>query len=94
MLETKAPTSSLKDTPIVQEFPDVFPEEIAGMPPAKAVEFRINLISRALTPISKAPKKMAPVELKELKTQQDELLKKGYIRPSTSPWGGARTLFN
>jgi len=56
------------------------------MPPLKEVEFCTDLTPRA-TPISKTPYRMALVELKGLKTQLDELLKKGYIRPSTSPWG-------
>ena len=70
--------SSLEDIPIVREFPDVFPEEIPGMPPLRKVEFYINRTPRA-TPISRAPHRIAPVEPKELKTQLDELLEKGYI---------------
>jgi len=56
------------------------------MPPLREVEFCINLIVGA-TPISKAPYRMAPAKLKELKTQLDEMLEKGYIQPNTSPWG-------
>ena len=69
----------------------MFPEEISGMPPLREIEFYIDRKPRA-TPICKAPYKMAPVELKELNTQLDELLEKGYIRLSTSLWGGPRTL--
>ena len=69
----------------MKEFPNVFPDEIPGMPPLREVEFCIDLAPGA-TPISKAPYRMTPTELKELKTQLEELLEKGYIRPSTSPW--------
>nr|GFD57751.1 putative reverse transcriptase domain, aspartic peptidase domain protein [Tanacetum cinerariifolium] len=57
-----------------------------GIPPVREVEFNIELIPGA-EPISKAPYRMAPVELKELKDQLQELLKRGFIRPSVSPWG-------
>ncbi|XP_048493229.1 uncharacterized protein LOC125493759 [Beta vulgaris subsp. vulgaris] len=72
--------------PVVEEFPDVFPEEIPGMPPVRDIKFTIDLVS-GTEPISKVPYRMAPAEMKELKTQLDELLEKGYIRPSSSPWG-------
>lgn len=75
-----------KEVPIVSEFPDVFPTEIPGMPPARDLEFTIDLVP-GTGPISKAPYRMAPAEMKELKAQLDELLEKGYIRPSSSPWG-------
>ena len=68
------------------EFPDLFPEELPGLPPQREIDFEIELISGA-QPISKAPYRMAPMELKELKTQLEELLQKGFIRPSVSPWG-------
>nr|GFD13098.1 putative reverse transcriptase domain, aspartic peptidase domain protein [Tanacetum cinerariifolium] len=67
-------------------FPDVFPDELLGIPPVREVEFNIKLIPGA-EPISKAPYRMAPVELKELKDQLQELLERGFIRPSVSPWG-------
>ncbi|XP_075478971.1 uncharacterized protein LOC142519836 [Primulina tabacum] len=72
--------------PIVREFPDVFPEELPGTIPDREVEFEINLVPGA-TPISKAPYRMAPAELKELKEQLQELLDKKQVRPSVSPWG-------
>ncbi|XP_021735641.1 probable serine/threonine-protein kinase irlF [Chenopodium quinoa] len=75
----------MKDVPIVNEFLDVFPEEISGMPPKREVEFTIDLVPGA-APISKAPYRMAPVEMSELKAQLEELLDKGFIRPSASPW--------
>jgi len=76
---------SLEDIPVVKEFSDVFSDEIPGMPPLREVEFCVDLTPEA-APISRAPYHIAPVELKELKTQLQELLEKGYIRPSTSPW--------
>ena len=72
----------LEDIPIVKEFPD----DILGLPPDRAIEFVIELIP-GTEPISIPPYRMAPVELKELKVQFEELLSKGFIRPSTSPWG-------
>jgi len=89
-VSTEDAKSSLEDIPVVKEFPDVFPDEIPGMRPLR-VEFCIELTLGA-TPISKALYRMAPAELKELKTQLEELLEKGYIQPSISPWG-APTLF-
>ena len=79
-------TSDLKDIPIVNEFSDVFPEELPGLPPNREIEFCIDL-EPGTKPISKAPYRMAPVELQELKVQLQELLDTGFIRPSTSPWG-------
>ncbi|GKC79016.1 putative reverse transcriptase domain-containing protein, partial [Tanacetum coccineum] len=72
----------LESHPVVQNFPD----ELPGLPPEREVEFTIELIPGA-QPISKAPYRMAPVELKELKDQLQELLERGFIRPSVSPWG-------
>ncbi|XP_021728723.1 uncharacterized protein LOC110695800 [Chenopodium quinoa] len=72
--------------PVVEEFPDVFPDEIPGMPPERDVEFTVDLVP-GTRPISKAPYRMAPTEMKELKAQLEDFLEKGYIRPSSSPWG-------
>jgi hypothetical protein len=71
---------------IIEEFMDVFPEELPRMPPERRVEFYINLIP-GTAPIAKRPYRMAPTELAELKLQIAELQQKGYIRPSSSPWG-------
>ena len=71
---------------MVCEFLDVFSEELLGLPPDRKVEFSIDLIP-GTAPISQAPYRMAPKELKELKVQLQELIDKGYIRPSVSPWG-------
>jgi hypothetical protein len=71
---------------VVEEFMAVFPEELPRMPPEREVEFYINLIP-GTTPIAKRPYRMAPTELAELKLQIAELQQKGYIHPSSSPWG-------
>ncbi|WVZ52002.1 LOW QUALITY PROTEIN: hypothetical protein U9M48_003098 [Paspalum notatum var. saurae] len=76
----------IKKIPVVCEFPDVFPEELPGLPPDRNVEFSIELVP-CTAPVSKRPYGMAPDELKELKTQLQEQLDKGFIRPSSSPWG-------
>ena len=78
--------TALEDIPVVCEYPDVFPEELPGMPPDREVEFIIELMPRT-APISKQPYRMPPNELKELKKQLKTLLDKGFIRPSSSPWG-------
>jgi hypothetical protein len=70
---------------VVSEFPDVFPEELPGMPAERKVEFAIELIP-GTAPISKRAYRVSRPELVELKKQIYELLEKGYIRPSTSPW--------
>ena len=72
--------------PVVCEFPDVFLEELTGMPPKRDVEFLIQLEPRT-TLVSKPPYKMAPPKLEDMKKQLMSLLEKGYIRPSSSPWG-------
>jgi hypothetical protein len=76
----------LEDIPVVREFLDMFPEDLPGMPLERAIEFKIEL-QPGTTPIAKAPYKMSPVELKELKIQLQGLLDKVYIWPSISPWG-------
>ena len=68
------------------KFPNVFSEDLPGLPPNREVEFTIDLVP-SIGPISKAPYRMAPTELKELKEQLQDLLDKGFIRPSVSPWG-------
>ena len=67
---------------------DVFPEELPGLPPQRVVDFGIEL-HPGTTPISMTPHRMAPVELQELRVQLQDLLDKGFIRPSTSPWGAS-----
>ena len=81
-----AEDKKLSDIPMVCEYPDVFPEDLPGMPPDPDVEFAIEL-QPGTSPISRRPYRMPPNELAELKKQLQELLDKGYIRPNTSPWG-------
>jgi hypothetical protein len=76
----------LDNIPVVCEYPDVFPKELPGMPPDRDVEFVIELMP-GTAPISKHPYRMPPNELKELKEQLKVLLDKGFIHPSSSPWG-------
>ena len=71
---------------MVKYFPDVFPEELHGIPPVREVEVDLSIeILLGTAPTSRAPYRMAPTELKELKIQLKELLDKGFIRPSVSP---------
>ncbi|KAF5813338.1 putative nucleotidyltransferase, Ribonuclease H [Helianthus annuus] len=79
------PKPKIEDLPVISEYPEVFPEELPGLPPDRQVEFRIDIIPGA-APIARAPYRLAPTEMKELRTQLDELLAKGFIRPSSSPW--------
>ncbi|GJY13343.1 putative reverse transcriptase domain-containing protein [Tanacetum coccineum] len=72
--------------PVIRDFPEVFPEELPGLPPPRQVEFRIDLVPGA-APVARAPYRLAPSEMKELSVQLQELLEKGFIRPSSSPWG-------
>jgi hypothetical protein len=75
----------IEEIRIVSDFPDVFTEELPGMPPERKVEFAIDLIPGTV-PISKRDYRVSGPDLVELKKQIDELLEKGYIKPSTSPW--------
>uniref|UniRef100_A0A2N9GS05 RNA-directed DNA polymerase n=1 Tax=Fagus sylvatica TaxID=28930 RepID=A0A2N9GS05_FAGSY len=84
--DTQQDELKLENIPIVSEFPEVFPEDLPGLPPDREIEFSVDLLPGS-GPISKAPYRMAPAELKELKEQLQELLDKGFIRPSVSPWG-------
>ena len=71
---------------VVYEYEDVFPDELPGLPPQRLVDFGIEL-HPGTSPISMTLHRMAPIELQELRVQLQELLDKGFIRPSTSPWG-------
>ncbi|GKA80540.1 putative reverse transcriptase domain-containing protein [Tanacetum coccineum] len=84
--EDKSEKKRLEDVPIVRDFPDVFPEDLSGLPPTRQVEFQIDLIPGA-APVARAPYRLAPSEMKELSEQLKELSDKGFIRPSSSPWG-------
>ncbi|GKG30388.1 hypothetical protein Tco_0420286, partial [Tanacetum coccineum] len=84
--EDKSEGIQIKDVPIVRDFLEVFPEYLSGLPPARPVEFQIDLIPGA-TPVAQAPYRLAASEMKELLEQLQELSDKGFIRPSSSPWG-------
>jgi len=77
---------TMAEIPVVCEFPNVFPGDLPGLPPDRDIEFKIDLIPSS-APISRGPYRMPPNELAELKKQLQELLEKGLIRPSSSPWG-------
>ncbi|KAF2299623.1 hypothetical protein GH714_000542 [Hevea brasiliensis] len=89
LLEVEAETPKwgvqLKEIPTICDFPDVFPNELPGLPPEREVQFEIDVMP-GVDPIFITPYRMAPTELKELKVQLQELLDKGFIRPSVSPW--------
>ena len=76
----------MKDILVVQEYPDVFSKDLPRVPPDREVEFIVDLVSD-VRPASRAPYHMAPSVLRELKVYLQELLEKGFIRPSVSPWG-------
>jgi len=80
-----------KDIFVVQEFMDVFPDEIPGLPPKREIEFSIDLIPRAGL-VSISPYRMAPAKLAEFKKQLEDLMEKQFIRPSVSPWGAPMLL--
>ncbi|GJR69247.1 putative reverse transcriptase domain-containing protein [Tanacetum coccineum] len=84
--EDKSEEKRLEDVPIVREFSEVFPEDLPGVPPTRQVEFQIDLVLGA-APVARAPYRLAPAELQELSAQLQELSDKGFIRPSSSPWG-------
>ena len=85
-IEVRDSGSRLEDIPVVRAFSDVFPEDLPSIPPDREINFQIEL-APSIEPISKAPYRMASSELKELKVQMEELMSKGFVTPSTSPWG-------
>ena len=86
VIDSNMSTKKIKDIPVVREFLDVFPKDLRGLPPDRETEFTIEVIP-GVAPISVSPYCMVPLELHELKKQLQELLDKGYIRLSVSPWG-------
>ena len=86
VIDTVKTRLSVSDIPTVSDFPNVFPEELPGLPPLREIEFAIDIVLGA-TSASITPYRMAPLELRELKLQLQELLQKRFIRPSVSPWG-------
>ena len=85
-MDTRSSEMGLEDVPVVRDFPDVFPDDLLGLPPEREIDFPIDLVP-GIAPISLPPYRMAPAELKDLKTQLQELVDRGFIRPSISPWG-------
>ncbi|GJT72049.1 putative reverse transcriptase domain-containing protein [Tanacetum coccineum] len=90
--EDKSEEKRLEDVPIVREFPKVFPEDLPRLPPARQVEFKIDLVPGA-APIARSSYRLAPAEMQELSTQLQELSDKGFIRPSSLPWGAPVLFF-
>ncbi|GJU11481.1 putative reverse transcriptase domain-containing protein [Tanacetum coccineum] len=84
-VKDKSEKKRLEDVPIVRDFPEVFPEDLLGLPLTRQVEFQIDLIPGA-APVARAPYRLTPSEMKELSEQLKELSDKGFIRPSSSPW--------
>ncbi|GJT91748.1 putative reverse transcriptase domain-containing protein, partial [Tanacetum coccineum] len=85
-IEDKSGEKRLEDVPIVRDFPEVFPEDLPGLPPTRQVEFQNDLVPGA-APVARAPYRLAPSKIKELSEELQELSDKGLIRPSSSPWG-------
>ncbi|GKB89741.1 putative reverse transcriptase domain-containing protein [Tanacetum coccineum] len=83
--EDKSEEKRLEDVPLVRDFPEVFPEDLPGIPPVRQVEFQIDLVPGAAL-IAWTPYRLAPSEMKELSEKLRELSNKGFIRPSSSPW--------
>ena len=83
-VQSKVPSS--ESVPVVSEFPEVFPDDLPDIPPEWEIDFGIDLLPDT-QPISIPPYRMAPTKLKELKEQLKDLLDKGFIQPSISPWG-------
>ncbi|GJR60627.1 hypothetical protein Tco_1502789 [Tanacetum coccineum] len=84
----KSEEKRLEDVPTVRDFLKVFPEYLTGLPPTRQVEFQIDLVPGAAL-VARAPYRLAPSKLQELSTQLQELSDKGFIRPSSSPWGAS-----
>ncbi|GJW17954.1 putative reverse transcriptase domain-containing protein [Tanacetum coccineum] len=86
LMSAKANERKQEEIVVVRDFPEVFPDDLFGLPPIREIEFRIELISGE-TPVAKSPYRLAPSELEELSGQLKKLQDKGFIRPSLSPWG-------
>jgi len=86
IIDKEGMETKIDNIAVIREYPDVFPKDLPGLPPDKEVEFSIDLLP-GISLISKAPYRMSPAEMKELKNQLQELLSLGFIRPNVSPWG-------
>nr|GEZ74441.1 putative reverse transcriptase domain-containing protein [Tanacetum cinerariifolium] len=82
----KSKEKRLEDVPTARDFPEVFPEDLPGLPPIRQIKFQIDLVPGA-APVARAPYRLAPSKMQELSTQLQELSDKRFIRPSSSPWG-------
>nr|GFC46990.1 putative reverse transcriptase domain-containing protein [Tanacetum cinerariifolium] len=85
-LKKEPAKKKLQDVPVICNFPEVFPDDLPGLPPPRQVEFKIEVIPNA-APVARTSYHLAPSELKELSNQLKELSEKGFIRPSSLPWG-------
>ncbi|GJZ83956.1 putative nucleotidyltransferase, ribonuclease H [Tanacetum coccineum] len=86
LMSVKAKVKKQENVIVVKDFPEVFPDDLSGLPPVREIEFRIKLVSKAMS-VAKSPCRLAPSELEELSGQLKELQDKGFIRPSSSTWG-------
>ncbi|GJY94362.1 putative reverse transcriptase domain-containing protein [Tanacetum coccineum] len=86
LMSAKASDKKQEEIVVVRDFPKVFPDDLSGLPPIWEIEFRIELIPGA-TPVAMSPNRLAPSELEELSGQLKELQDKGFVQPSSSPWG-------
>nr|GEW05835.1 putative reverse transcriptase domain-containing protein [Tanacetum cinerariifolium] len=86
--KNKSREKRMEDVPVIRDFPEVFPEELPGLPPPRQIEFQIDLVPGA-APVARAPYRLAPSEMRELSVQLQELLEKGFIRPSSSSCGAS-----
>ncbi|GJT23587.1 putative reverse transcriptase domain-containing protein [Tanacetum coccineum] len=86
MTEKESKEKRLEDVHVIRDFPKVFPKELPRPPPPRQIEFRIDLVPGAAL-VARAPYRLAPSEMRELSVQLQELMKKGFIRLSSSPWG-------
>ncbi|GKF13221.1 putative reverse transcriptase domain-containing protein [Tanacetum coccineum] len=88
LMSAKAKEKKQEEIVIVRDFPEVFLDDLSGLPPSREIKFRIELIPRAI-PVMKSPYRLAPSEMEELSGQLKELPDKGFIRPSSSLWGAS-----
>ncbi|XP_071720717.1 uncharacterized protein [Rutidosis leptorrhynchoides] len=92
VIDVKKEKKVVSDIPVVSEYPEVFPDELPCLPPIREVEYKIELVPRAM-PVAKAPYRVAPSKIREMMSQIQELLDRGFIRPSSSSWGAPETAF-
>nr|GFB45987.1 putative reverse transcriptase domain-containing protein [Tanacetum cinerariifolium] len=86
--EKEQQEKQIEDVPVIRDFPEVFLDDFSGLPPPRQVEFRIDLVP-GTAPVARAPYRLAPSEMKKLEKPLQELSEKGFIHPSSSPWGAS-----